>query len=186
MPAPPDVRPPGGYRRGKAAISSTPQAWISSGAAGYRFLDSNPFSLPNHWETICLGISGERYPDLRSGRYRRFAPTISACGRRYPANGRTWGGYRRGKAAISSTPQAWISSMPAGHGYRSLNGKTFSLPYHWEIIYPGISGERYPDLRSGRYRRFAPTISACGRRYPANGRTWGRKAYAANGKAPAP
>ena len=93
---PPDVRPPGGYRRGKAAISSTPQAWISSGAAGYRFLNSKTFSLPNHWETICPGVSGERYPDLRSGRYRRFAPTISACGRRYPAGGRTWAGWQKG------------------------------------------------------------------------------------------
>ena len=108
---PPDVRPPGGYRRGKAAISSTPQAWISSGAAGYRSLDSNPFSLPNDREIIYPGISGERYPPL--------ADDIGALRRRYlPAADdiRPVAGPGRG----GRKAWAWETRSPKRSGWQKL------------------------------------------------------------------
>ena len=50
-------------------------------------------------------------------------------------NVRPTAGYRLPQADIVR-PKGRISSMPAGYGYRFLNSNPFSLPNHWEIIYP--------------------------------------------------
>ena len=107
---------PQGFRLRPAGYAETGTPWASVLATppfgGVRSIDSNPFSLPYHWEIIYLGISGERYPDLRSGRYRRFAPTISAFGRRYPAGGRTWTGRALARIGACGAPFCSLTSLP--------------------------------------------------------------------------